>query len=108
MKMDLHNLVKRGLDFDAVLPDELRPIWTSHFEVMKIGNLKFHRAIIPADVANLNVHTIGIANASNQIARAPIYARFFRRNGSYSCQLIFSRSKIISDDLSQPNTHWRN
>ena len=25
-----------------------------------------------------------------------------RRNGSYSCQLIFSRSKIITDNLSQP------
>ena len=28
--------------------------------------------------------------------------RFLRRNGSYSCQLIFSRSKIIPDALSQP------
>ena len=26
MKLDLHTLVKRGLDWDDVLPDELRPI----------------------------------------------------------------------------------
>ena len=35
MKMDLHNLVKRGLDWDDVPPDELRLIWTSHLEMMK-------------------------------------------------------------------------
>ena len=53
MKMDLHNLVERRLNWDDVLPDELRPIWISHFEMMKeIGNLKFHRTIIPNDAVN--------------------------------------------------------
>ena len=68
----------------------------------EIGNLKFHRAIIHADAVNLNIHMIDTADASNQIACAAIYVRFFRRNGSYSCQLIFSRSKIIPDGLLQP------
>ena len=35
MKLDLHTLVKRGLDWDDVLPDELRPIWVSHFKMMQ-------------------------------------------------------------------------
>ena len=103
MKMDLHNLVKRGLDWDDVLPDELRPIWASHFQMMKeIGKLKCHRVIIPADAVNLNIYTIDSTDASNQIACAVIYARFLRTNGSYSCQLILSRSKLIPDGLSQP------
>ena len=103
MKIYLHNLVKRGLDWDDVLPNELWPIWTSHFEMMEeIGNLKFHRAIIPADAVNLNIHTIDTADGSNQIACAAIYARFLRRNGSYSCQQFFLRFKIIPDGLSQP------
>ena len=64
------------------------------FLMMKeIENLKFHRAITHADAVNLNIHTIDTADASNQIACATIYTRFLRRNESYSCQLIFSRSK---------------
>ena len=35
MKLDLHTLVKRGLDCDDVLPDELSPIWVFHFEMMR-------------------------------------------------------------------------
>ena len=102
MKMDLHNLVKRGLDWDDVFPDKLQPIWASHFEMMKkIGNLKFHRAVITAEAVNLNIYTIETADVSNQIACAAIYAGFFRRNESYSCQLISWRSKIITDGLSQ-------
>ena len=100
--MDLHNSVKIVRDWDDVLPDKLPPIWTSHFEMMKVvGNLKFHRAIIPAGAVNLNIHTVDIADASNQMACAAIYARRLRINGSYSCPLIFSRSKIILDSLSQ-------
>ena len=31
-----------------------------------------------------------------------IFARFLRRNGTYSCQLAFSRSKVVPDGLNQP------
>ena len=31
-----------------------------------------------------------------------IYARYLKRDGTHSCQLIFSRSKLIPDGLSQP------
>ena len=48
IKLDLHTLVKIGLGWDDVLPDELRPIWISHFELMQeIGKIKFQRAVVP-------------------------------------------------------------
>lgn len=34
-KIDLHNLVQRGLDWGDTLSDEFRPIWTSRFEIIK-------------------------------------------------------------------------
>ena len=50
MKLDLHTLIKVGLDWDDVLPGELRPIWVSHFEMMQeISKIKFQRAVIPDD-----------------------------------------------------------
>ena len=34
MKMDLQELVTRKLDWDDAIPDNLRPLWKSHFELM--------------------------------------------------------------------------
>ena len=103
MKMDLHSLVQRRLDWDDTLPDDLRGIWITHFEMMQeIGKIKYKRAIVPQDAANLNINTIDFGDASNKLACAAIYARFLKKDGTFSCQLVFSRSKIIPDGLSQP------
>ena len=40
MKLDLHELVQRKLDWDDFIPDNLRPLWESHFQVMQ--EMKFH------------------------------------------------------------------
>ena len=40
----------------------------------EIGNLKFHRSIIPVGATDFNNHAIDIADASNKIACAAIYA----------------------------------
>ena len=70
--------------------------------MQEIGKLKFKRIIVPADAVTLDINTIEAADASNKIACAAIYARFLKKDGEYSCQLIFSRSKIVPDGLSQP------
>ena len=96
-------LVERHLNWDDVIPDELRPVWDSHFEMMQeIGKLKFKRAIVPEDAINLDINTIDAADASNKLACVAIYARFLRKDSTYSCQLVFSRSKLIPSGLSQP------
>ena len=103
MKMDLHTLVKRGLSWDDVITHDLRSVWVSHFEmIQEIGNLRFQRAVVPQDAVNLNINTIDAADASNKMVCVAINARFLRRNGTYSCQLVFSRSKVVPDGLSQP------
>ena len=103
MKLDLHTLVKRGLDCDDVLPDELRPIWVFHFEMMReIGKIKFQGAVVQEDPINLDIQIIDVADASQKLACVTIYARFLKRDSTHLCQLIFSRSKLIPDGLSQP------
>ena len=67
-----------------------------------IGNLRFQRAFVPEDAVNLDINTIDAADARNKMACVAIYARFRRRNGTYSCQLVFFRSKVVPDGLSQP------
>ena len=103
IKLDLHTLVERGLAWDDRIPDALKSIWNSHFEMMQeIGKVKFKRAVVPEEAVNLNINTIDAADASKKLTSTAIYARFLKKDGTYSCQLVFSRSKIIPDGLTQP------
>ena len=78
-------------------------MWVLHFEMMQeIGNLRFQRAVVPEDAVNLDINTIDAADANDKMVCVAIYARFLRRNGTYFCELVFSRSKVVPDGLSQP------
>ena len=101
MKLDLHELVLRRLDWDDIIPDELRPLWLSHFEMMQeIKDVKYQRAIVPPDAVDLKIDTIDFGDVRKDIVCVAIYARFKRRNGKYSCQLVLSRSKLVPDKMS--------
>ena len=103
MKLDLHDLVKQNLDWDDAIPDNLQPIWDSHFQMMnEIKTIKYQRAVIPDNAINTNAETLDFGDASKDIACVAIYARFKRQDGSYSCQLVFSRSRLIPDNTTQP------
>ena len=103
MKLDLHELVVRRLDWDDAIPDELRPIWISHFEMMKeIGTMRFKQAIIPEDAFSCEIETIDFVDSSEKLCCIAIYARFLKKDGTYSSQLVFSRSKIIPSNTTQP------
>ncbi|XP_066917473.1 uncharacterized protein [Clytia hemisphaerica] len=95
--LDLRNLVDLGLSWDDAIPDNLRPIWEDNFTMMQeIKTIRYQRTIVPPDAVNLNINTVDFGDASKQIAAVAIYARMLRKNGEYSSQLIFSRSKVIS------------
>ena len=105
MKLDLRDLVTYKLDWDDVLPDNLRNVWVSHFEMIKeISKVRFKRAVVPSDAVSLDINTIDAGDASRNVACSAIYVRFLRKCGSYSCQLIFSRTKLLneSEGATQP------
>ena len=102
-KVDLHDLVVRKLDWDDTLPDNLRPLWETNFKLMgELADIKFQRAIIPEDAANLNISTLEFGDASKSLVCAAIYVRFLRKCGSYSCQLILSKTRLVPDGMTQP------
>ena len=78
-------------------------MWVSNFEMMQdIGNLRFQRLVVSKNAMNLDINTVDAADLRNKMACIAIYARFLRGNGTYSCQLVFSRSKVVPDGVSQP------
>ena len=96
LKLDVSVLHQFKLDWDDPIPNELKNIWVKNFDLMKeLKTLKFKRAVIPEDSVSLDVETIDTADAGENLVCAAIYARYKRRNGEYSCQLIFARTKIV-------------
>ena len=103
MKIDMQDLTHRKLDWDDKIPDDLRPLWESNFEMIKeIGNLRFNRAVIPIDAVSLDVQTLDFGDASKRMICVCIYVRFKRRDGSYSCQLVLGRSKVVPKGMTLP------
>lgn len=69
-----------------------------HFEMIKeINIIKFNRVFIIEDAILLDID-----DANKGITCSVIHLRFKRRSDNYSCQLIFSHSKLLPKDISQP------
>ena len=81
----------------------VRALWISNFEMMEeIKNLSYSRAIVPPDAKHLNVETLDMGDSSSKAICAAVYARFEKKDGTHSCQLIFSRSKVLPEGTSTP------
>ena len=90
-------------DGNDKIPYDLRPIWESHFQMMnEIKISKYQRVVIPEDAIDTQVETLDFGDASREIACIAIYARFKRKHGNYSCQLVFAPSRLIPTKVNQP------
>ena len=100
-KVDLRQI--KNLDYEGPVPEEFRSLWVSNFEMISdLGALKWNRMVVPEDAVSLEVDTIDAGDATQILACAAIYARFKRKSGDYSCQLIFARTKLIPEGMTQP------
>ncbi len=98
IKIDISTLHKKCSGWNDPIPYELKEIWAANFDLIdEIGKLEFQRAVVPPDASNLDVELLEIADASDKLVCSAVYARFLKRDGSHSCQLIFARTKIVHD-----------
>ena len=103
LKLDLTELSKRNLKWDDEVPDDLKSVWNNNFELIQnLGDIKHKRVVVPRDAVNLELETIETADASEKLACAAIYGRFKLKSGGFSCQLLFAKSKIISQGMTIP------
>ena len=64
--------------------------------------MKYQQAVILECAIDSKVETLHFGDASREIACIAIYARFERKDGSYSYQLVFARSRLILTKMTQP------
>ena len=68
MKIDLQDFVRLKLDWDDTIPDGLRPLWETNFDMIQnLWELRFNRTIVPVDAVDLNVSTLDFTDASKSI-----------------------------------------
>ena len=65
MKIDLHELVSRKLDWEDQVTVTLQPLWINHFKTMaEMGKFKFNRAVIPIDAVSKNMNLLSFGDES--------------------------------------------
>ena len=102
-KLDISQLHRSGLKWDDEIPENLRRIWSSNYEMIKeIKQLRYKRAIIPLDAKNLDIVTIDTGDSSSSLICSAIYARFEKKDGSFSCKLVLGRSKVLPEGITTP------
>ena len=98
MKLDIHELHWQNFNWDDAIPDVFREIWVSHFEMMKeLESVRFKRVVNPEDAVGTRVETTDVGDASETMVP---YARFRRKLGGYSCQLVFSNLNLVTCGMS--------
>ena len=75
----------------------LRGVQKGNFEMVhEIGQIKYKHAIIPVNAKNLEIEAVDTG-----LICVAIYARFEMKDNTFSCQLVFSRSKVVCADISK-------
>ena len=103
MKVHSRLAVKETDNWDGVISPETRLLWVKNFWMLhSIRGLQFNRAKIPEDAANTDMILVAAIDAANDLKASAVYARFLRRNGEYSSQLLIGRSLLAKENSSIP------
>jgi hypothetical protein len=106
-KLDLHGLIEPQLQWDDKIPDEHREDWLKNVnDMQRLREIKFRRTVIPENAASCDVELIVSSDASQSIAIACVHARVKLVDGSYSCQLVSAKSKLVKE-LTIPKAELR-
>ena len=101
VQLKLDNSLLNGLDWDTPLSEELQCMWKSRFhEFLQIPKVKTPRCIVPEDAVDPDsIRLLLVADAAEHAGGAACYAGWLLRDGSYSCQLLTARSKLLTQTI---------
>jgi len=87
-----------GMDWDCPIPHELQSFWHQKFtELLDIPKLSVKRCVIPINaVSPSSCRLLCFSDAAEFAAGTAIYASYLCTDGSYSCQLLTAKSKLIN------------
>ena len=96
IKLDLHELCGLKLGWDDEVPVKYIDVWVANLDtISRLGNVHFPRAVVYADAKDDQFELICLCDASANICIACVYARSEMKDGSFRCQLITAKSKLV-------------
>ena len=98
LKLDLSEICKLKVDWDDMLPVELLDVWVHNLQqVQLLADFKVPRSIFNYDVDVTNgVTLLVVTDASQSIAVATVYAQMNLNSGGKICNLVMSKSKLVT------------
>jgi Pao retrotransposon peptidase len=99
MKISFQEL--NPLAWEDQVPDTLIDTWVNHFVLIEAtGPLQIPRSILPPDSEpGSKIRLICMSNAAEGAGGTAIYGGVKLPDGSYSCSLLFAKSKLMSHSI---------
>ena len=98
IKLDLSDICKLKVDWDDSLPMEMLETWVHNLTQMQLlVDVKVPRSVFNHDVnTSKGVTLLVLTDASQSIAVATVYAQMDLRSGGKVCNLVISKSKLVT------------
>ena len=98
IKLDLSEICKLKVDWDDALPADMLDTWVHNLNQMQLlSDLKVPRSVFNHDVNTSNgVTLLVLTDASQSIAVATVYAQMDLNSGGKVCNLVISKSKLVT------------
>ena len=100
LKLKLEFTAFNGRSWDDSLTSEEKVKWGGYFEeFMKIPSISTERCVIPEDAVSTRMRLLCLADASDKAGGTCLYISFKLKDGSYSAQLLTSRSHLMDSSV---------
>ena len=101
LQLKLETRLLNGYEWDEEVELHIQESWKSRFaELLQLPIMCAPRCIVPPDAVDPDaIRIICTADASLDAGGCAIYAGFERSNGLFTCDLLYSRSKLMSNSV---------
>ena len=102
-KLDLRKTFKETDDWDSPMPIDLRHTWVQHFwRWEQLRGIKYSRAVMPEDACSTQMRLTTAVDMAEDCLSIGVWAGFQRKDGSFSCQHLISRTVLAAENCSVP------
>ena len=100
LQLKLDSQVFNGKEWDTPISTDLQEYWISRFqEFLEIPRLTMTRYLFPNDIKVESIRLLCISDAAEFAGGCAIYAGIELVDGTYSCKLVASKSRLMSNSV---------
>ena len=103
LKSDLRKLIKFEPSWTAPIPDHQRAIWVKNFKTIEeVRDIMYVRCSIPTDAVSSRARILLLGDAADDGIIFGAYVGFQRKNGDWSCDLLFGKGLLAPENWTIP------